>query len=68
MIKIRGLKIVKIDAKNDPLKLIKKWVKIDLPWGGRKSSKIDFFGSGGPGPQIYKFFEILHFFAKTLHF
>jgi hypothetical protein len=36
-----------------------------VPWGGLKLLKIDFFGSGGPGPLFYKFFEILQFFAKA---
>jgi hypothetical protein len=43
-------------------------LKFDLPWGGQKWSKIDFFRLRGPGPPKTEFFEILHFFAKTLHF
>jgi hypothetical protein len=31
--------------------------------GGSKMIKIDV---GGPGPLFYKFFEIPHFFAKTV--
>jgi hypothetical protein len=41
-----GSKIIKNRPKNDLLKIAQKVVKIDVPWGGRKSSKIDFFGPG----------------------
>jgi hypothetical protein len=63
-----GLKIVKNDEKMTSYKLLKKWPKIDLPWGGLKLIKIDFFRSRGPGPPEMEFFEILHFFAKAPHF
>jgi hypothetical protein len=60
--------LTKFDAKMTSYKMIKNRPKIDLPWGGRKSSKIVFFRSRGPGPPEMEFFEILHFFAKTPHF
>jgi hypothetical protein len=41
-------------------------LKFDLPWGGPKLLKIDFFRSRGPGPPNYKLFEILQFSTKTV--
>jgi hypothetical protein len=46
-------------------KLLKKWPKIDLPWGGLKLIKIDFFRPRGPGPPKTEFFEILQFSTKA---
>jgi hypothetical protein len=58
----------KIGAKNWRQKSTQKVLKFDMPWGGRKWQKSIILGRGVPGGQFYKFFEILHFFAKTLHF
>jgi hypothetical protein len=60
--------MTKFDAKLTRYKMIKKWLKIDLPWGGLKMTKIDFFRSRGPGPPEMEFFEILHFSTKAPHF
>jgi hypothetical protein len=48
-----------------PHKLIKKWPKFDMPWGGQNCQKSIILGRGVPGGQFYKFFEILQFFAKA---
>jgi hypothetical protein len=36
LMKMGGQKLMKNDAKMTPYNLIKKWLKIDLPWGGLK--------------------------------
>jgi hypothetical protein len=43
------VKIVKNRPQNDPLKIAPKVVKNWCAMGGSKMSKIDNFGSGGPG-------------------
>jgi hypothetical protein len=60
--------MIKFDPKMTRYKIVQKWSKIDLPWGGLKLSKIDKFRPRGPGTLKTEFFEILHFFAKTPHF
>jgi hypothetical protein len=45
--------------------MLKKWSKIDLPWGGLKWWKIDKFRPRGPGPPKTEFFEILQFSTKA---
>jgi hypothetical protein len=48
-----GVKIVKNDAQNDPLKLIKKVVKICYAMGGSKMIKNRLFWVWGPrGPIL----------------
>jgi hypothetical protein len=66
--KIWRQKSLKNDPKMTPYKLLKKWSKFDMPWGGRKCQKSSILGRGVPGGHFHKFFEISHFFAKTSHF
>jgi hypothetical protein len=62
------LKIVKNRPKNDPYKFRPKVLKNWFRRGGPKWQKSIKIDRGGPGGQKYKFFEILHFFAKTFRF
>jgi hypothetical protein len=72
MSKMEGWKLMlKYDKKRSILrgqKVGRKWSKNDNSAGGSKWQKSTNFDAGPRGPLFYKFFEILHFFAKTLHF
>jgi hypothetical protein len=64
MIKNRRYKSTKNDAQNRPQNML----KIDIHGGGKNHQNRSNLTGGVRGGHFYKFFEILHFFAKTLHF
>jgi hypothetical protein len=71
-VKMGRYKLIKNMAKNwskmTPYNLMKKWAKNWFSRGGSTGVKIVKNRPRGTGTPKTEFFEILHFFAKTLHF
>jgi hypothetical protein len=61
-------KLMKKVTKNDPkmtrYKMLKKWSKIDLPWGVQNDEKSINFDVGDPGPQKRNFLKFCSFLQK----